>query len=75
VLTENIKHVASIYKMQFIFNQPLPKKFIKEHEVAKVRYHKCIDRNVQCGQGENPNEEDFPCLVCYKLNSDNGEEI
>ena len=51
------------------------KKNIKENEVAKVRYHKCIDRNVQCGQGENPNEEDFPCLVCYKLNSDNGEEI
>ena len=49
--------------MQFIFNQPLPKKFIKENEIAKVRYNnKCIDRNVQCGQGRNHNDVAKPSL-------------
>ena len=42
--------------MQFIFNRPLPKKFIKENEIAKLRYHKCIDRNVHVAmQSQNHN--------------------
>ena len=43
MLKENYKacsrYVASIHKMQFIFNRPLPKKFIKKNYIAKVRYH------------------------------------
>ena len=62
MLTENIKHVQDMLpqfiKCNLFLTDHFRKKIIKENEIAKVHYHKCIDKNVQCGQGQNHNEED-----------------